>query len=247
MSSESGAGAPRIGGRPRRSTRPSRLPAAAATLLAILALAPVDASEEPALARVDRELRAVFERSAGSVYKIASSEPGRSGWSRVGSGFVIEGTAGIVTTEDLVAGATHAYVWIDGEAEQVPVIGSDPMLNVALLAMPERGDAAGLSPGDSKEIQAGSFVVGIGCAGDFGPEPVLGLVGGRRFGVFHLGGLPAWHLRKRGLDDRVYLVPPGLYFLHQHLPGDVDGKLNDLLLGRVDHGFVQARRLLKRV
>lgn len=156
------------------------------------------AGQEPrgsTLAELDRELQATFARSAGSVFRVAAPDPGRRGWARVGSGFILEGTNGIVTTESLVAGASHAYVWIDGEETEARVVGSDPLLNVAVLALPESVHAGGLPAGDSKAIRAGSFVVAIGCGNDHEPEPALGLVAGRKFGVFQFGGLPAWHLR----------------------------------------------------
>ena len=177
------------------------LPLAAALLLS-LAPAPVPAAALPAV--VDGQalpsLAPMLERVTPAVVNVSTRGPSRARspllddpffrrfldpgeTSRpsvprsAGSGVVIDAEAGlVVTNEHVVAGAADILVTLaDGDERAATLVGADPEVDIALLAIDPEGLVA-LDWADSDALRVGDFCVAIGNPFALGQTVTSGIV-----------------------------------------------------------------------
>jgi serine protease Do len=80
-----------------------------------------------------------------------------------GSGFIIDASGFILTNHHVVAGADRVTVTLsDGRAFRADIVGSDPVIDVALLQV-HADDPLPVAPlGDSEQLRVGEWVCAIG-------------------------------------------------------------------------------------
>jgi serine protease Do len=80
-----------------------------------------------------------------------------------GSGFIIDASGFILTNHHVVAGADRVTVTLsDGRAYRADIVGSDPVIDVALLQVHADGPLPVAPLGDSEQLRVGEWVCAIG-------------------------------------------------------------------------------------
>ncbi|MCR9220467.1 MAG: DegQ family serine endoprotease [Alphaproteobacteria bacterium] len=111
--------------------------------------------------------------------------PGQNGPPRraqsLGSGFVIDGAAGIVITNNhVIDGADEIKVILQNDEElEAELIGTDPKTDIAVLSVGEGHDLTQVPFGDSDAARIGDWVVAIGNPLGFGGTVTAGIVSAR--------------------------------------------------------------------
>ncbi|MEZ6038017.1 MAG: trypsin-like peptidase domain-containing protein [Planctomycetota bacterium] len=112
------------------------------------------------------EIAAVVQRVRPAVLHLRTLLPGRRGGG-TGSGFLIgeaqDGASLALTNNHVVDGALAVEATLhDGRTAVVDVLGRDPATDLALLRVPDAGEAP-LALGDSTELRVGDFALAVGC------------------------------------------------------------------------------------
>ena len=168
----------------------TRSPALAAARIAVavscvcglaLATSPVFSAERECV----KPLTQIFKDISPSVVFISTVQVNPfkvAGRARggIGSGFLIDGEGHILTNAHVVHGATLIVVsTADGEGTRAEVVGTDPVLDLAVLRVPGWGNPPStLQLGNSEALEIGEQVVAIGHS--FGLEQTVtrGIVSG---------------------------------------------------------------------
>lgn len=80
-----------------------------------------------------------------------------------GSGFIIDASGFVLTNHHVVAGADRVTVTLsDGRALRADIIGSDPVIDIALLQVHADGPLPVAPLGDSEQLRVGEWVCAIG-------------------------------------------------------------------------------------
>jgi serine protease Do len=80
-----------------------------------------------------------------------------------GSGFIIDASGFILTNHHVVAGADRVTVTLsDGRSLRADIVGSDPVIDVALLQVHADGPLPVAPLGDSEQLRVGEWVCAIG-------------------------------------------------------------------------------------
>ncbi|MCX7717879.1 MAG: trypsin-like peptidase domain-containing protein [Candidatus Sumerlaeaceae bacterium] len=99
----------------------------------------------------------------------------------LGSGVVIDPNGLIVTNQHVIEGATDVFVTLpDGRELSAKVLGADPVLDVALLEVNEKG-LKSVKLGDSDDLMVGEWVIAMGnpfgnLIGDPKPTVTVGVI-----------------------------------------------------------------------
>lgn len=172
-----------------------RIPAAAALIVAAVIFsrgepgpggpAPLQIAEDPGAPAEPEPAVAAARRVGPSVVRISLREPAAIGEffghagpeeTGVGSGFIIGEDGYILTNEHVIAGAAEIQAVLqDGRTFAAQVVGTDPLLDLALLHI----NAEGLTPaplGRSADLQVGQLVVAIGNPLGLGSTVTTGVV-----------------------------------------------------------------------
>src|SRR5688572_12101404 len=121
------------------------------------------------------EIAAVVQRVRPAVLPLRTLSRGRSG---TGSGFLV-GTDGLaLTNAHVVQGSLGVEATFhDGRTAVVDVLGSDPATDLALLKVPDAGDAA-LPLADSNALRVGDFAIAVGCPHGLSHSVTAGIISG---------------------------------------------------------------------
>jgi serine protease Do len=96
--------------------------------------------------------------------------------STYGSGFLISEDGEVITSGQIVKGASHITVFTsDGQPQKAKLLGFDPQTGAALLKLNKPAEFAPLSFADSSKIKAGHFAIAI-ATDSFNKTMTFGLV-----------------------------------------------------------------------
>ena len=101
--------------------------------------------------------------------------------SAAGTGIIVTGDGYILTNKHVVNGASKAYVVLDDGTiyEDVKVVATDPLNDVAFLKIEDVSDLPAATLGDSKTISVGQQVIAIGNAlGEYQNTVTSGIISG---------------------------------------------------------------------
>lgn len=113
----------------------------------------------------------------------STNSRGLSGYEHqaAGTGMIVSKNGYIMTNKHVVDGASRATVVMsDGKTyENVPVLGRDPLNDVAFLKIPDVSNLKPLEMGDSKTVRTGQSVIAIGNAlGQYQNTVTTGIISG---------------------------------------------------------------------
>jgi len=159
----------------------------------------------PILDSLQEEIRAVVDAASPAVVSVRTDphplhpfaglpENEVPGWVRClvdnrlaeprcasGSGFFIDSSGLVLTTENVVRGAGSIEVVLaDGRVLPARVLGGDQDFNVALLQVEGEEDFPCLELGDSSEVRPGSWAIGVGNPFGLAGSISWGLISGVR-------------------------------------------------------------------
>lgn len=148
---------------------------------ALESMSPLRPEEIPLLSQLDQEYALLTSRvipavvsittiRAGSVAKISRDSSGEKTKNQqfhqpgLGSGVLVSKEGHVLTNHHIIREVDGIEVTThDGEAYQASIIGSDPLLDIAVLKIDsEKVDFPALPFGDSDEIQVGQSVIAAG-------------------------------------------------------------------------------------
>ena len=149
--------------------------AGAAAVLAASALGPLDLDRNADGGPLS--VGEIYRAAAPGVVRVIAEGP-RAGSG--GSGFVLDGDGHVVTNAHVIEGADRVEVATPGgEPVRARVVGSDPSVDLAVLAVPP--DTAGLRPlstDGEASVQVGDPVVAIGAPFGLDRSATAGIVSG---------------------------------------------------------------------
>ena len=118
----------------------------------------------------DEEVPEIFRRFFRQMPDRQNPRPG------VGSGFIIDSNGYILTNNHVVDGADEIVVALSDRRErEATVVGTDPLSDLALLKIDEKGLPA-VRIGSSEDLEAGQWVIAIGSPFDFEMSVTAGIV-----------------------------------------------------------------------
>lgn len=84
--------------------------------------------------------------------------------SSLGSGFVIDGRGHVVTTNSVIGNARQISIrFVDGTVRPTRILGRDPVLDLAVLAIDDGGSMPGAAPlGSARSLAIGDWVIAAG-------------------------------------------------------------------------------------
>lgn len=132
----------------------------------------------------EQNISSVVNKVSPSVVSILTTVEGpwyEEATAGAGSGMVVSKSGYILTNKHVVEGATSATVVLsNGKSyEDVPVVGSDPLNDLAFLKIPDVNDLPAVELGDSKTVRVGQEVVAIGNAlGQYQNSVTSGIISG---------------------------------------------------------------------
>ena len=113
-----------------------------------------------AVVNVDTASRGAEIRRFSPRYSTTDADAPREG---SGSGFIIDADGFILTNHHVIAGADRVTVTLsDGRALRADVVGSDPVIDVALLRVHVEDPLPVAPLGDSNQLRVGEWVCAIG-------------------------------------------------------------------------------------
>ncbi len=147
----------------------------AAVALVVTALGPLDL--DPRDPERPLSVGEIYRQAAPGVVRVTAGGP-RAGSG--GSGFVLDGDGHVVTNAHVIQGADRVEVFTPGgEPVRARVVGTDPSVDLALLAVPP--DTEGLRPlahGGDARVRVGDPVVAIGAPFGLDRSATVGIVSG---------------------------------------------------------------------
>lgn len=158
---------------------PTTAPTSIPTASAVPAPTETPASRLGQLARLEREIIAVYDDVANGVVNITNRSYGYDYFYRPvpqegsGSGIVYDREGHIITNYHVIEDATELFVMLaDGTTVPAEVVGADPTTDLALLHIDVAPELLSPVPlGESEGLNVGQFVVAIG--NPFGFEHTL--------------------------------------------------------------------------
>lgn len=137
------------------------------------------------LTETERDIAAVVKKVSPSVVSIVTTTPGRSWYegeqTGAGSGMIVSKDGYVMTNKHVVDGSQRAtIVLLDGTTyRDVPVLGADPLNDVAFLKIPDVDNLTPVELGDSKTVRSGQEVIAIGNAlGQYQNTVTSGIISG---------------------------------------------------------------------
>ena len=136
-----------------------------------------------ALVQGTQDVSGLVEKVSSGVVSIVTTERTRNGrqYQAAGTGIIVTKNGYIVTNKHVV-GASREVSVITSEGktyEGVPVLGADPLNDVAFLKVPEVNDLKPIELGDSKTVRTGQAVIAIGNAlGEYQNTVTTGIISG---------------------------------------------------------------------
>jgi S1-C subfamily serine protease len=129
------------------------------------------------------DVAGLAEKVSPSVVSIITSSTSfRQGlYQAAGTGMVVSKNGYILTNKHVVEGADKATVIMSNgnSYKDVPVVGSDPLNDIAFLKIPNVSDLSPVELGDSKTVRAGQHVIAIGNAlGQYENSVTSGIISG---------------------------------------------------------------------
>jgi S1-C subfamily serine protease len=130
------------------------------------------------------DMTALTEKVSPSVVSIITSGASMSAggmYEAAGTGMVVSKNGYVLTNKHVVSGARSATVIMsDGSTHKnVPIVGTDPLNDIAFLKIPDVNDLKAIELGDSKTVRVGQQVVAIGNAlGQYDNSVTSGIVSG---------------------------------------------------------------------
>lgn len=135
----------------------------------------------------EQDLSSLIAKVSPGVVSIITSGPSRSGnlsgyeYQAAGTGMVVSRDGYIMTNKHVVDGASRAtVVTSQGRTyENVPILGRDPLNDIAFLKIPNVNNLKPLEMGDSKTVRTGQSVIAIGNAlGQYQNTVTTGIISG---------------------------------------------------------------------
>ena len=133
------------------------------------------------ISREDNSLISLVDNVSPSVVSIITSSGSSSRYAAAGTGMIVSKDGYIMTNKHVVSSANSAtIITSSGKAYQdVPVLGEDPLNDIAFLKIPDVKDLPAIQLGDSKTVRVGQSVVAIGNAlGEFKNSVTTGIISG---------------------------------------------------------------------
>ncbi|MCA9341368.1 trypsin-like peptidase domain-containing protein [Candidatus Saccharibacteria bacterium] len=133
------------------------------------------------ISREDNSLISLVDNVSPSVVSIITSSGSSSRYAAAGTGMIVSKDGYIMTNKHVVSNANSAtIITSSGKAYQdVPVLGEDPLNDIAFLKIPDVKDLPAIQLGDSKTVRVGQSVVAIGNAlGEFKNSVTTGIISG---------------------------------------------------------------------
>jgi serine protease Do len=133
------------------------------------------------ISREDNSLISLVDNVSPSVVSIITSSGSNSRYAAAGTGMIVSKDGYIMTNKHVVSNANSAtIITSSGKAYQdVPVLGEDPLNDIAFLKIPDVKDLSAIQLGDSKTVRVGQSVVAIGNAlGEFKNSVTTGIISG---------------------------------------------------------------------
>lgn len=128
----------------------------------------------------DSSLISLVENVSPSVVSILTSSGSNYGYA-AGTGMIVSSDGYVMTNKHVVGTASQAtIITSDGKTyDNVPVLGKDPLNDIAFLKIPKVNDLPAIQLGDSKTVRAGQSVVAIGNAlGEYQNSVTTGIISG---------------------------------------------------------------------
>lgn len=132
------------------------------------------------ISQEEDSLISLVENVSPSVVSILTSSGSNYGYA-AGTGMIVSKDGYVMTNKHVVGSATRAtIVMSSGKTyEDVPVLGKDPLNDIAFLKIPKVNNLPAIQLGDSKTVQTGQSVVAIGNAlGEYQNSVTTGIISG---------------------------------------------------------------------
>lgn len=131
----------------------------------------------------EQNISSVVDKVSPGVVSIltSSSSSAGAGYQAAGTGMIVSKDGYVMTNKHVISGAKSATVITSsGQTyENVPVLGSDPLNDVAILKIPNVNDLSPVTIGDSKTVRTGQSVIAIGNAlGQYQNTVTSGIISG---------------------------------------------------------------------
>jgi len=134
----------------------------------------------------ETNITGVVQQVSPSIVSILTSGSrstimGTAGYQAAGTGMILSKNGYVMTNKHVVAGAQNAtVVTSDGQTyNDVPIIGSDPLNDIAFLKIPKVTTLQPITLGDSKTVHTGQSVIAIGNAlGQYQNTVTSGIISG---------------------------------------------------------------------
>lgn len=133
----------------------------------------------------EQDISALITKVSPGVVSIVTSSLARdaSGYAyqAAGTGMVVTKDGYVMTNKHVVNGASRATVIMsDGTSyKNVPIVGRDPLNDIAFLKIPDVNNLTPLEMGDSKTVRTGQNVIAIGNAlGQYQNTVTTGIISG---------------------------------------------------------------------
>lgn len=136
---------------------------------------------------VEGSIAEVAERVSPSVVSIVTSTKVNNLFNQsyetaaAGTGFIVSSDGYIITNKHVVSGATSISVVLDDGSiyEDVEVVATDPINDIAFLKLKDASDLPAVTLGDSKTLTVGQQVMAIGNAlGQYQNTVTIGVISG---------------------------------------------------------------------
>lgn len=132
----------------------------------------------------EQTIASVVDKVSPSVVSIITSTSSRNGMSSqaaAGTGMIVTKDGYILTNKHVVNGArTVSVITSDGKTyDDVQVVGTDPLNDIAFLKIAKANDLPAVTLGDSKTVRTGQTVIAIGNAlGQYQNTVTSGIISG---------------------------------------------------------------------
>lgn len=133
------------------------------------------------VSKEDSDLISLVKNVSPSVVSILTSSGSSSYGYAAGTGMIVSKDGYLMTNKHVVGSASRATVITSSGKtyKNVPVLGKDPLNDIAFLKIPNVRDLPAIQLGDSKTVQTGQSVVAIGNAlGEYQNSVTTGIISG---------------------------------------------------------------------
>lgn len=137
--------------------------------------------------QTEQDISAVVNKVSPAVVSVVTSQMQGDSWygmqevQGAGSGMIVSKDGYVLTNKHVVEGSTKATITLSSGKtyKDVPVLGVDPLNDIAFLKIPGVNDLPMVEIGDSKTVRTGQQVVAIGNAlGEYQNSVTSGIISG---------------------------------------------------------------------